>query len=302
MKDKESIRKWLDNELTEEERVAFEKTDDFQFLTNLTQALQEFKASGYAVERELERYHRETRGSSGASKSSWISPLLKIAAVLFFLAGISYWFLRETPAAEQPFKITDADQKEYFFPDSSYVVLNKSSAISYNRAGWAENRNVILTGEAYFRVEKSQQFTVITDFGQVSVLGTRFNVKNRPNYFEVTCYEGRVAVQTDLSREVLEEGGQYRMINGVVRERTLNGTSLPSWTENITTFTSVPIIEVLREFERQYDVTIKYHKLDTNRLFTGSFPHTDRLVALKSIAIPLGLEYRMGEDEIILIE
>jgi ferric-dicitrate binding protein FerR (iron transport regulator) len=87
----------------------------------------------------------------------------------------------------------------FSLPDQSQVLLNAGSQASFKSWDWSSNRAVSLQGEAYFKVAKGQKFTVETNLGSVTVLGTQFNVKARDNRFEVTCYEGKV--QRSLSNE-----------------------------------------------------------------------------------------------------
>ncbi|WP_339739781.1 FecR family protein [uncultured Sunxiuqinia sp.] len=68
-------------------------------------------------------------------------------------------------------------------PDLSRVVLSQNSAASYPKYWW--KREVKLTGEAYFEVEKGNKFTVETKNGQVEVLGTRFLVSEQDNQLTV---------------------------------------------------------------------------------------------------------------------
>ena len=49
----------------------------------------------------------------------------------------------------------------------------------------------------FLKVEKGKTFTVKTNYGEVEVLGTVFNVKSRDYAFEVICYEGSVEVSLD---------------------------------------------------------------------------------------------------------
>ena len=75
-------------------------------------------------------------------------------------------------------------------------------------------RDLTLEGEAYFKVQKGQTFSVNTTDGVVKVLGTHFNVKQRNNYFEVNCYEGLVSVTYNNETVKLPPGKTFRLING----------------------------------------------------------------------------------------
>jgi len=66
------------------------------------------------------------------------------------------------------------------------VKLNSESKISYSSKFNQNNRDIKLTGEAYFEVFNSPiPFKVNTDYGIIKVLGTSFNVRARPDGLEV---------------------------------------------------------------------------------------------------------------------
>jgi hypothetical protein len=63
-------------------------------------------------------------------------------------------------------------------------------------------------------------------------------------------------------------------------------------------FTGIPLNQVIAELERQYDIKIKVDGVDT-KLFTGSFTHHQSKIALEAVTIPLKLGYKM-ENYLIL--
>jgi hypothetical protein len=44
-------------------------------------------------------------------------------------------------------------------------------------------------------------------------------------------------------------------------------------------FTGIPLDQVIAELERQYDIKIKSDGVDTTKLFTGSFTHSNQKIA-----------------------
>ena len=61
---------------------------------------------------------------------------------------------------------------------------------------------------------KGRKFTVNTTQGQVMVLGTQFNVENRGNFFEVSCYEGLVQVMFKDQTIKLPAGSSFLVMDG----------------------------------------------------------------------------------------
>ena len=94
-------------------------------------------------------------------------------------------------------------------------------------------------------------------------------------------------------------GKTFRSFNGNVSLGTVAETE-PAWLTNQTHFTKVPFAEVLAELERQYDIQINSNTIDTQRIFTGSFIHTNLEAALKSVTVPLGLSYKVDNKQVSL--
>ena len=193
----------------------------------------------------------------------------------------------------------NGETKQIMLPDASRVTLNASSTISYVPDLWEQQRNLELIGEAYFKVAEGAVFTVNTDQGQVQVLGTEFNINSRADFFEVVCFEGSVQVTSQNYNEVLSASHMFRLINGtLIKDQGLD-QSTPSWINDLSTFRSVPYGQVLREFERQYDVTIVSQDIDLRQLFTGSFSHQNQKLALEAITKPLNIGYQIRENQTI---
>ncbi len=293
------IKKWLEGSLSDEELKYFEKSEDFQSLEKLSKSLQAFKAPDYNVDAELEQLQLKT--SSGNTKvisMYWLKPLLKIAAVLIVIISTFFYFFLNISTTVQT---AAAEKTELYLPDSSQVILNAFTKVSFKEKKWEGNRQVNLEGEAFFKVAEGSRFDVVTTSGIVSVLGTRFNVINRSEYFEVVCYEGLVQVQSGAEITQLPSQHSFRIINGKIKKSDNSGELSPSWLNNESSFRSVPFIQVIREFERQYDVTVTTRNVNVAQLFTGRFVHDDQLLALKAISLPLNLNYEKANEKQIML-
>jgi ferric-dicitrate binding protein FerR (iron transport regulator) len=295
MKREELIQKWLDHSLTSEELEAFKKLDDYEELTKMQTALQYFKAPEVDVDAA---YTAVTTTQKDTSKpTTWLKPLLKIAAIL--IIGFGSYFYITSPTLTTHDTIA-ANKTLIELPDTSEVMLNAVTSLSYDEDAWDEKREINLNGEAYFKVTKGNTFRVITDTGIVTVLGTEFNVKQRNNLFEVFCYEGSVKVSYTNTSVVLQPGQRYLILGGKEFRNEEENLKEPAWIRNESSFKSLPLQEVIQEFERQYNVTVKVENMDTSMLVTGSFTHTDIDAALQAITLPLHLKYQKKQNSIIL--
>lgn len=292
------IKKWLEGTLSDAELKTFEKSVDYQSLAKLSKSVQAFKAPEYNVEEELEQLQRKKSSKGKVVSMSWMKPLLRIAAVLMVIAaGYFYFYLNMSTTVET----LASEKSELFLPDSSQVFLNAFTKVSYNKNKWEKKRQVKLDGEAFFKVAKGSKFDVVTTSSIVSVLGTRFNVINRSDYFEVVCYEGLVQVQSGEELVQLPPKHSFRIIDGIVTKSDPSDDLSPSWLANESSFRSIPYSQVIREFERQYDVSVTTRSVNLDLLFTGRFVHNDKSLALKAISLPLNLSYEISDDKQIIL-
>lgn len=295
MKREELIQKWLDHALTPQELEAFKQLEDYEELTKMNAALQSFKAPEANVESAYEVVKSKRENIS--KPTSWLKPLLRIAAIL--VIGFGAYMYATLPNLTTVETVV-ANKTLFELPDASAVTLNAVSSLSYDKDAWKEQREVNLKGEAYFKVDKGATFNVVTEDGIVTVLGTQFNVKQRNDLFEVFCYEGSVSVTHNNEKVVLTPGQRYLILNGKQIRNEKEMLKEPTWIHNESSFKSLPLREVIQEFERQYDVTVDTKNVDLSQVFTGSFTHTDIDMALKSITLPSQLKYQKKQKSIIL--
>ena len=147
------IKKWLDHNLNLEEQTAFEALDDYEDLVKLSKSLKGFKAPGYKEEPEFKNIKTLLKSKSN---SNWLRPLLKVAAVLLFGLSVFYYNSKLNTTIET----LVAQQTIIELPDASKVELNALSNLTYNKSKWDKKRQVILDGEAFFRVAKGAKFDV----------------------------------------------------------------------------------------------------------------------------------------------
>ena len=301
MTTEDKIKKWLAGELSESERKELEGTDEFAKITRLLRALKNFKAPEYDVDGQYKKLSEEViHKKRTISFYSKISPILRIAAIFILALTVGYFAYNQLNSVFEKQEWISA-QNEVLLPDSSSILLNAESKIRFSRKNWEKERNVELMGEAYFEVKEGSKFNVKSSQGTVSVLGTEFGVKDWKNYFEVTCYSGMVKVITAQNKIILEPNSAFRIINEKEEHYTVANKSEPDWLNGESSFSSVPLYLVLKELERQYKVSVVSNDIELNQIFTGSFTHDNLRLALESITIPAGLNYKINEDKIVLL-
>jgi ferric-dicitrate binding protein FerR (iron transport regulator) len=280
------IEKWLNDDLTAAELEDFKKLEDYQLCVDIIEDAKYFKADSFSKIDDYESFSNRIKEKK-VRKLNWTRPLLRMTGVFVIGIGIYLLFFMNNLLE---FQTTNAESISIELPDQSNVELNAMSHLSYDKSNWDTNREVNLEGEAFFKVSKGSTFDVITSAGTVSVLGTQFNVKQRHDFFEVKCFEGVVQVSSQLATKKLLAGDTFRIYGGKVSYNRTNNT-YPQWIENRSTFESIPLVEVIEELKRQYNIQIEYNSIKTDRLFTGGFVHDDLENALNSVTHPMDLTY-----------
>lgn len=294
------LAKWLNGELTEAELKVFKESEEYATYKKIRDVSEKLQSPDFNMEEAWESIDK--RREQETPKVITLAPFktfLKIAAVITVLIVGSYFYLSTLNETV----ITDlAENKEIILPDNSEIILNAESKLSYDEKNWDKKRNIGLNGEAFFKVAKGKKFTVTTEQGSVTVLGTQFNVENREGFFEVSCFEGLVSVTMNGQETKLSAGHSLIAINGSITKSEVTKNGQPSWLNNESSFKSIPLKYVLAEFQRQHNITVDASQIDDNQLFTGTFSNTDTDLALKSISTPLRIKYKFKGNKVLFYE
>lgn len=224
-----------------------------------------------------------------------------LALILLMPSTIRYL---NTKKIASEFGVVD---KNITLSDGTKIQLNAGSTLSYSKDYNNGNRNVFLDGEAYFEVSKSTiPFIISTDYAQVTVLGTKFNVRSRKDGFETGVKEGSVKV-TNNDESVVLTKGQLALIYSA-NHSTINSSSTnehyPGWLNNKIICDNTSLEKICREIERTYNVKISFAdnslKMISISGLINLFPNNLNSV-LSSISLLAQREFKLeGESYIIL--
>ncbi|WP_158657062.1 FecR family protein [Maribacter cobaltidurans] len=290
------LTRWVANELTKEEKDAFETSDVYRQFMVIDQQTGNLTGPEIDTEKALVKLKSrllESKKIVPVRRLLWVA---SIAASFLILFG-TYIFI----FGNKTYSTGIGETETILLADGSSVELNANSSLSYKRFQWNDERSVVLTGEGYFKINSGAPFTVETDQGEIQVLGTSFNVRNR-NHFKVQCYEGQISFtpnSNNLNPVQLSEGMQLELSeNELLKSSLLNNQ--PDWKSGFSSFTQRPFSEVLEELSIQYPIKFDMGTIDTERLFTGQFTHSNLESALKSTMDPMGISYSISEDKRII--
>ena len=145
--------------------------------------------------------------------------------------------------------------------DGSKIYLNAGSKLSFSKDYNSESRKVSLYGEAYFDVKKGiNPFIISTEYAEITVLGTKFNVRSRDDGFEVGVNEGVVKVKNDLRSMEISQGEQIDVNPKYPETFTTSKTTdfYPGWKNNKLICDNSSLLKICDELERIYNVKINF--------------------------------------------
>jgi ferric-dicitrate binding protein FerR (iron transport regulator) len=157
-----------------------------------------------------------------------------------------------------------------------------------------------MTGEAYFDVQNGNTpFVIQTNQGQVTVLGTSFNVRSREDGFEVGVNEGIVKVSND-SKSVILHKGQMIEVDSKFDEKNLQNisyTNYPDWMHEKLVCDQTPLSEVCDEIERTFGISFKFANPSLSDItVTGVIDAQDLNTVLSTISLLTQHEFKFDGD------
>lgn len=208
-------------------------------------------------------------------------------------------------------------------PDGTIVYLNANSYLEYGDNFNTINRDVALTGEAYFDVAHNadKPFIVHTSKATIRVLGTQFNVKNYSGeVWEATLLNGRiemylnnkpknkltlepsqkVSVSALDKKHSVEESGDFRI--SVTKIKPLeNDIAETAWVEDKLIFVDQSLEEIAKNLERTFSISVQFR---SNRAkaykYTGAFKNDDLQQILQILDLSNPIEYELKDNRLII--
>lgn len=150
---------------------------------------------------------------------------------------------------------------ELVLSDGTVVLLNADSKITFPTRFTGNKRTVKLVGEAYFKVSKNKHRPFIVETGNLytKVLGTEFNLKAYPHSdVNVTLIKGSVAVNAEGKEVMLKPGENAEYSEDKdIEVTTVDTEGYIQWKDGYFYFDNVPLIDVVRDLGRWYNVNIE---------------------------------------------
>ena len=241
--------------------------------------------------------------------------IARVAAIFIpaFIIGVIYMHLTggsllfdKGPQTFCEIKAPLGATSEIVLPDGTHVLLNAGSKIKYFTDYNVRNRNLILEGEAYFKVAKNKRIPLIVNAANINIraVGTEFNVKAYKNerLIETTLIEGVVEISKEGSKAnqiekisltpnqkavYVKEENQLSVYNTnakgnekLTKQRTstkelkiqpvildkIDITPIVAWTHDRLMFKGETLENICIKLNRKYDVTFEFENEEVKNL------------------------------------
>lgn len=238
--------------------------------------------------------------------------LLRIAAVFILMAGFGfaiYNMQNTTPS----FVSTHAGQHEKIeLPDGSIIWLNENTTIRL-ADNFKTNRQVELTGEAFFEVARDEEhpFSIASGQTQTTVLGTAFNIRAYPDEqtVELSVTSGKVRFSEKINKQkplILTKSQKgildkrdWSLSQASPNADNINGNA---WKTKTLIFENTKLKNVITTLERYYHQDLQVdNKAALNCPFTGEFKDVKLTEILNVIDFALNTKTTKEAQKYILL-
>jgi ferric-dicitrate binding protein FerR (iron transport regulator) len=247
------------------------------------------------------------------------------------LAAGGYFFSRQQRAAHAPVETAaatiisagDEPRKSVVLPDGSSLVLRKNSRVELAEGFNRQNRDLTLTGEAFFDVAQDARrpFTVHTSAFDIKVLGTVFNVSaytGQPT-MEAALFRGKVEITCTQgpARKIVLQPNQKLTVAAPETGRATAAPALKvapldadpvnhkareiAWVRNRLEIENEPLADIAVKLEKWYGIRIAFADDAVKQYrYSGTFESETVLKALDALQLSYPFNFKMVNDTIII--
>jgi transmembrane sensor len=307
------------------EKATEQETNEFDEL--LKKIPREGWNNNYAWNR-LQRKIQDSETSDSESynaqqkvKIKTITPAIQFARVTFaviLIAVVSYLAInqfglfqhRSENLTSRTISTELGNIKQIVLGDGSVVILNAASTLQISSGFGSTNREVQLSGEAYFEVvhNSAVPFIVRTNRLTVTDLGTIFDLKafSDEENNSVALLKGTIEVHKSTKDEtanqnILQPGQQYTYNKTTDKSNigAFDTQQVTGWKDNVLVFTNTALLKVFKVLERAYGVKFQLEDEGLKDLkITANFNQASFWTVVKALKSLTGLEYKtIGDQE-----
>ena len=233
-------------------------------------------------------------------------PWVRIAAVFVIVLGAVFALLNRSANRQITLAATDTVQ-EYYLKDSTRIVLESGASLSHRNNFGKTNREVDLTGKAYFDVTRNEDlaFIINTASGKIEVLGTAFVVEENNDSLYVIVERGKVQLSSISSGDYLilqkNEKGLLDLETFELEKSLLENVNELYWANNRLTYRQQGLESVFNELSEIFNMSIEYDPVEIeNCRMTAVFMQQSFEEIMKNMALSMDFEYQIDGNNVLI--
>jgi ferric-dicitrate binding protein FerR (iron transport regulator) len=211
----------------------------------------------------------------------WYSLAAAVSAILLVAA---WWFLLQ-PSQSEFYQTAYGETQTIALNDGSLITLNANSTLKV--AANHDIREVWLQGEAFFEIEEVfaddgeqeeyelVKFIVHTRELDVVVVGTSFNVQNWDDKTQVVLNSGKVWLEAETEKLVMEPGEVAELTSEgqVIKTSVANPDAYSAWKENKLVCRNTTLAEIAEVIYHRFGYSAEFAEDSIKSLsITGTLP------------------------------
>ncbi|HEY4784807.1 MAG TPA: FecR family protein [Bacteroidales bacterium] len=313
--EKQRVLSWI-NENKENESVYFKMKDLYE--AGSMHKLKKEADTAHEWSKLKARIENSDRIETKRRRTYNLAPLLKYAAILLIGAF-------STIIAERLFKVYNyqeninsantiltgkSERSQLILPDGTKVWLNVCSSISYNQSYGSKVREVMLNGEAYFKVTKNPKVPFIVKAGgyNIRALGTAFNVSAYigDNQVSAVLEEGSISFgKENMPEPQVIKPGQRICYSGLSDKLTIENVDTrlyTAWRDGEYRFEQLEFGQIAKRLGQFYNVTFVFRNEKIRNIpFTGTFKSSESIIqVLNVIQTNTQMKYKFRNDTVFI--
>lgn len=274
--DKSLLEKYLDNNCTPQEKALVEAYLQLpEGTAALSELLEERLVKDMSADYPTDRVQQQQWASNMRARmgrGTQVKPVRKwyymvAAASILIIAGLLGLLKNSTPKQIPLATLINkpGERRTITLADGSVIYLGASSKIAYPEEFRGANREITLTGEAFFDIATDTKHPFIIHTGKVAVtvLGTSFKIAAfEGQAVSVAVATGKVRVDDALRGQlaILTAGKQISWNNDQATLADVNAGDIAAWHKGRLVFNNQSLEEIATTLERWYDVKINFSR------------------------------------------
>jgi ferric-dicitrate binding protein FerR (iron transport regulator) len=295
--DKDTIlARWMAGEITDAEFKTMVSDDDFRSFVKLRKAINLYEATQTDLpDNLLENIKAKTKRPKKIFKL-WQTAVAVAAVVLLFFT-VNKYLTPSTFAVETAY----GEHQKLTLPDGTMVWLEANSKLSYDKDNWQQNKQVNLSGSAYFELNNNNRLSVVTPSGKLSAQAGKFEVTSISDLFKVVNFDSQIQAQT------IEKNFEIAARQSLVKyKKSVFTNQIPYTQPDIIAkeirLNQIPLTYVLQELTNLYGVTFENKGVDTEKLFTGTLPTDNLKLSMAILVKTMQIKYSRKDSHTLILK